>query len=195
MCTQRLVRIRFIWLVVGSTFLFSACGKRKSAQEASGSLELFYADQMMFNETSRKTLRSSEHDAAHTSSIESMEVPVIQSPKKTRALMHEQQARLIDIPFPLQATSLERYFNAYEGKVIMGYDVRGYVSDYIALYEQGLERWGWRKITHISNTLESLLVYDKPERYCVVSLRHASVSGNIPIRIMLYTGIKEEGLS
>lgn len=188
MCTQRSVRIRFICLVVGSAFLFSACGKRKSTQEALGPLELLYADQLMFNETSRKTLRSSDHDTA-------IEAPIVQSPKKTRALMHEQQARLIDIPFPLQATSLERYFNVHEGKVTMGYDVRGYVSDYILLYEQGLERWGWRKITRISNTLESLLIYDKPERFCVVSLRHASISGNIPIRIMLYTGIKEEGLS
>jgi hypothetical protein len=186
--------IRFASILIGSTLLLSACSKRKPTQEALKPLELFYADQLAFDETSRDTLRSSP--VADKSKV-SPSVPEQKPPSRAqiRSQMLEHQARLVDIPVPLQSTPLERYFYAQEGTVTLGYDVRGYVSDYMLFYEQGLERSGWRKVTTLSTDFESLLVYDKPERFCIISLRHATISGNIPIRIMLYTGIKEEGLS
>lgn len=113
--------------------------------------------------------------------------------KSSKAQMLEWQARLEDdIPQPLQSTALERYFYAQDGAVTLGYDVRGYVRDYQIFYEQGLERSGWRKEAVVTAPFETLMLYDKPERFCVISLRHASADGSVPIRIMIYTGAKSE---
>ncbi|MFI5332479.1 MAG: hypothetical protein ACHQVS_00055 [Candidatus Babeliales bacterium] len=179
-------RIRFV--LIGSIFLLPACYKRKSTQEACGPLEFFSA------ETSRDTLRSSLTPDAKAN-VSSSEKSKPLSRDKIRSQMHECQARLVDIPIPLQSTALERYFYAQDGYITLGYDVRGYVSDYTIFYEQGLERSGWRKTAALSAPFETLLIYDKPERFCVISLRHAESESVIPIRIMIYTGLKDAELS
>lgn len=188
---MRIPSIRFASVLVGSILLLTACSKkRNSTQEARMPLEFFYADQLAFDETSRDTLRSSPRGDQE---VKAVSVAEYKQPSRAqiRSQMHECQARLVDIPSPLQATSLERYFYSQDGYTTLGYDVKGYVSDYMLFYEQGLERSGWRKVAALSTSFESLLVYDKPERFCIISLRHATIEGNIPIRIMIYTGLKD----
>ena len=87
-------------------------------------------------------------------------------------LVRLQEARLADIPVPLHAKPLPKFFadeNNARG-VILGYSCKLDSKEIAAFYQQEMDRLGWRRAASCDG-IESLFYFEKPTRFCSVSLR------------------------
>ena len=86
-------------------------------------------------------------------------------------LIKKLEARLVDIPIPVNARPLEQYFTQTDsGDVCMAYDSTMQLEDVRAFYQREMERSGWQRVAHLEG-LETVLVYKKPQKISVISLR------------------------
>jgi len=105
-----------------------------------------------------------------------------------RLELEQIEAKLADIPLPLK-TLLEPQqvsFSAIDGTAVMRiYQVRLTADEVVLFYQQEMERMGWRQLSFFVGQ-ESLLVFERPTRSCVVSIR----SGRQSTELMIVTGAK-----
>ena len=81
------------------------------------------------------------------------------------------QAKIADIPFPLGATLLSyQHQDAPAHQSLLTYSTHSSIESMVWFYKQHMERLGWRTMTEIAGT-EGMLVYKKPHKMCVISLR------------------------
>jgi len=87
------------------------------------------------------------------------------------------EAKLYDIPVPIDSESLKGYFgctstkNSSQNSIILGYVNTLSDTDIIAFYNQEMERLGWKQICFfdgINDGIEKLLLFKKPSRFCSV---------------------------
>lgn len=103
-----------------------------------------------------------------------------------------QEAQAHDIPVPLGSKAQTHHFiNDKNGGFFMGYLSHLSSHDLIKFYSLEMERYGWQRIGLSQGNDENLMVFDKPHRYSVISLR---ASGRSSL-IIITTGNKEEGYS
>lgn len=104
------------------------------------------------------------------------------------------QAKLFDIPIPMQAV-----FNSEP----IGDSMQGLSVDYSIMldrlaitcfYEREMERLGWQQLIENSSNNEFMLVFDKPNKVCVVSIRMPKDS-RASLRVVVTTGAKKMGHS
>ncbi len=105
-------------------------------------------------------------------------------------LVREQEARLNDIPVAMDLVSMGHGFKSGNGNYSLYYAYRS--PDYTPLvvwYEQEMERLGWQITAHITGD-ETVLVCDKPERFCVLLFQALPGKSKFKTKICIYTGIK-----
>jgi len=105
------------------------------------------------------------------------------------SFIREQEARLMDIPLPLDAEPLPVYF--LENKDVVSTTSLAYKSmvlreDLLTFYQEEMERCGWQKKAE-SDLLEVFLYFEKPERFCSISLRPSPIASE-DIRIVIIFG-------
>ena len=81
------------------------------------------------------------------------------------------EARLVDIPVPVNVRPLEQYFTQTDsGDVCIAYGSSMQLGVILAFYQREMERFGWQRIAQLEG-LELMLVYKKPKKISVISLR------------------------
>lgn len=104
----------------------------------------------------------------------------------------QQEAKLIDISIPLNATPLPEYFMISENRtqaVTLGYSTSLSVSELLDFYTIEMEHFGWRNIALVESK-EYLLFYQKPYHYCAISLRSNPMQTTTTV--ILSTGLRED---
>lgn len=117
--------------------------------------------------------------------------------------VRQQEARLTDVPIPLNAKPVPKRFWIDEGEsagVMLTYVVSTSPQEIVSFYSQEMERFGWDQ-TACFNAHEHLLIFEKPGRVCSISLRpvdslvnHSIDHSNNPISLIIFTGNKRSSV-
>jgi hypothetical protein len=79
-----------------------------------------------------------------------------------------QQAKLIDVPFPMDAILVESQYQLLPLKQsILTYDLLSSVDSTALFYQQQMERLGWGVVSEICGK-KALLIYTKPDKVCSI---------------------------
>lgn len=107
-----------------------------------------------------------EHKKVHNNKI---------SQKGKGAFIKQQEAKLIDVPIPLDVVPNPNYFSDISSgdDLLLGYIATTSPDDLVFFYIQEMERLGWKNRSMSIGAVESLLYFEKPRRFCSVSLRPA----------------------
>lgn len=91
--------------------------------------------------------------------------------------IREQEAKLADVPFPLNIQPLSAFNILPEepNHSLLGYTTATDVSELVMFYQQEMERLGWQENMHVKGS-ETQLLFQKPDRVCSVSLRPIEAS-------------------
>ncbi len=103
----------------------------------------------------------------------------------------QQEAKLIDVSIPLNATPLSEYYIASKNNtqaISLGYSTSLTVLELLDFYTIEMEHFGWRNVAR-SEGKEELLFYQKPYNYCAISLRPNLDNTTI---VILTTGLRED---
>ncbi len=84
------------------------------------------------------------------------------------------EAKLSDIPAPLDALPVPEYFSsesrANDSSYVIGYRTAMTCDHIVDYFNKEMERLGWRQ-TYFIKAYESILHFEKPSRWCSVSFR------------------------
>ncbi|MBY0109914.1 MAG: hypothetical protein K2X90_02270 [Candidatus Babeliaceae bacterium] len=80
------------------------------------------------------------------------------------------EAHLTDIPLPVQITAHSISGSTQDSSALTFVSTFELV-DLIKFYEFEMERLGWKELHLFSVTSEVLLIFEKPEKFCTVSIR------------------------
>lgn len=117
--------------------------------------------------------------------------------------MREQEARLTDIPTPLNAKPVPNYFwmdKKESAGVMLGYSVTASPQEIVSFYSQEMERFGWDQIAYF-DACEHLLIFEKPGRVCSISLRpvdslvNRSINHSDTILLIIFSGNKQSSVA
>lgn len=105
----------------------------------------------------------------------------------------EQEAQLVDVPVPIgaQAVSADAQEGLFSSTSMLTYTTQQVPDRLAEFYRQEMERLGWQHGARF-NGAEQLLYFEKPGRFCVVSIRPAVKKGHL---LVITTGRKELGYS
>ena len=98
----------------------------------------------------------------------------VASRKKSQALakhshyLEIDEARLVDIPFPLQS-KLYGTIDTQSGNQYITFESQLSSENLMSLYHSEMERLGWSESGVFSPDQELLLIYEKPHKICVIS--------------------------
>jgi hypothetical protein len=102
-----------------------------------------------------------------------------------RSELERIEAKLADVPLPLK-TLLEPQqvsFSAVDATATMRiYQARLTADELVLFYQQEMERMGWKQLLFFVGQ-ESLLVFERPTRSCVISIRPGKQSTELMIVI------------
>jgi len=91
-----------------------------------------------------------------------------------RQWVRSQEAKLADIPIPLQSEPIEDFFDSenpdVSPSVTLGYKTDMSSEQLTKFYQQEMDRHGWRCISEVAGK-ETLTSFVKPARVCFVSIR------------------------
>lgn len=117
----------------------------------------------------------------------------------TLAIVREQEARLSDIPVPLEAVPFPYVVDdsLTTQHMMLGYDCKIDYEAVINFYDQEMERNGWQKAAEYKG-FESLLNFTKPQRFCSISIRprldKKRAKTDNGVGIFIFTGDKKKHL-
>ncbi len=102
-------------------------------------------------------------------------------------LVKELEAKLMDIPIPLEVKPINSCFSQdpREDNCSLGYFVSSTAKGIEQFYLQEMDRLGWKKTFSIHG-FEDLIGFEKPKRFCLISLRLDSETD--AIRLIIFTG-------
>lgn len=99
--------------------------------------------------------------------------------KKARDISHsyydgqeffKAEAQLTDIPFPVQVTP--RILSGSTARAVgLTFVSHFLLNDLVRFYQFEMERLGWKELHLFSVESEILLVFEKPQKFCTVSIR------------------------
>ena len=117
--------------------------------------------------------------------------------KNSTGFVEELEAKLIDIPIPLSAKPLMRYYSSERdmNTEILGYNVLMELKDVLDFYVQEMERLGWQRIGFCSG-FESLITFTKPDKLCSISIREGRTKSGKALHgfdVIISIGKKEAG--
>jgi len=104
------------------------------------------------------------------------------------------ETRLTDIPVPLGTCPLTNYFQkeveADENGLVLGYVCQLNLESLLRFYRREMSYLGWQCISEVDGN-EALLLFEKPNRICSVSLRPFQASKNCEyMQLVLSVGEK-----
>jgi hypothetical protein len=101
---------------------------------------------------------------------------------------HQKEARLYDVPLPLSYITLDNQYseNSY------GFETKVNSTELIDFYKEEMVNVGWRIIS-IFNETETNLLFEKPHKFILVSIRPNSKKKNCEVHIFI--NIKNENAS
>lgn len=97
------------------------------------------------------------------------------SKSKVLGQTSEEEARLIDIPFPFDVKT--RKINLIESSKVnkaqtaVSFETTLSTGEVGEFYRLEMERLGWKELCNFDDSLGSLVVFEKPHKYAVVSIR------------------------
>ena len=99
--------------------------------------------------------------------------------EKCRYPLFKDEARLLDIPFPINASSLWDLGNYEEDprKIVIKFIIDQQCEDIIAFYRAEMECLGWYETAVIKGG-EVCLLFQKPSRLCVIMIKSLADSNN-----------------
>lgn len=108
--------------------------------------------------------------------------------------VRQQEARLTDVPIPLNAKPIpERCWidEKESAGVMLTYVVSTSPQEIVSFYVQEMERFGWDQTAYF-NAHEHLLIFEKPGRVCSLSLRPVDSlinhSDTTSVSLIIFTG-------
>jgi len=81
------------------------------------------------------------------------------------------QAKLFDIPLPMQAIFKPDEIGDSADGLFMYYSIFLDQSALANFYEREMDRFGWQQLIENNSKKELLLVFNKPNKICVISIR------------------------
>jgi hypothetical protein len=83
------------------------------------------------------------------------------------------EARLVDVPFPLQVIPKELDFSAEDATAHVAVEFYTTLSgDQLGdFYHKEMEQYGWKELCVFNVVDERLLLFEKPFKFCVISIR------------------------
>lgn len=85
-------------------------------------------------------------------------------------LWRQQEARFFDIPIMMHAKPDYSYQNNGNDFSLIAYTVNASYSQVQVYYRAHMEKSGWRHVMTVTE-YEATLIFEKPQKMCVVSLR------------------------
>lgn len=104
------------------------------------------------------------------------------------------QAKLFDIPIPMQAVFQADDLGDSADGLSINYSIILDQSAISCFYEREMERLGWQQLIENMSNNELLLVFNKPNKICVVSVRTPKDS-RAGLLVVITTGTKKMGHS
>jgi hypothetical protein len=99
------------------------------------------------------------------------------------------EARLYDVPFFVQAQVGDGSQMPTEGSpTLVTLLVDASLDQVIAFYKREMEWFGWECRAQVANENEALLSFEKPHKFCTISLRRLA---NQKTKVVIGTGIKD----
>jgi hypothetical protein len=102
------------------------------------------------------------------------------------------EAKLVNVPLPFGLKLLDQSVDNFyisDDQVVVGYTVTEHaLIDIIEFYRVEMERFGWRQLISF-NISESILVFERPGRICIISLRICNNNGCAMPQLWIYEGI------
>ncbi len=97
------------------------------------------------------------------------------------------EARLYDVPILIDAKSMHLLNSAEQGdNIIVAYASTMTMNDVLLFYQEHMERFGWRQIMCFKSDGEVLFNFEKPQKYCSISLRFS----HLGVHIVIFNGQK-----
>jgi hypothetical protein len=86
--------------------------------------------------------------------------------------VRQEEAKLFDVPIPLEVRPLERYIgsDAAFPNTFLAYALDTSMLELHSFYITQMERFGWRKVAEFVGP-EVMLVFEKPHRSCMIAIR------------------------
>ena len=105
-----------------------------------------------------------------------------QAPAEHSHYLEIDEARLVDIPFPLQS-KLYGMVDAQSGNQYITFESPLSSESLMSLYHSEMERLGWSELAVFSQNQELALVYEKPHKICMINALNQ--------KIKIFVGPKE----
>lgn len=145
-------------------------------------------DQEFFAEPTLSSLRSSASDEPrmHTA----IGAATVHARSLNQEAMHEYLARHADIPIPLHAFAFGQSDQTHEQSALYYSYPAIDIQELVCWYEQEMEMSGWIQTAHVDSD-EIVLAFDKPERFCIVSIkRPLKKSAQKQLKVSVFSGKK-----
>jgi hypothetical protein len=110
--------------------------------------------------------------------------------------IHELEAKLTDIPIPMQAiplfsaTDQDKQLDTFQ-ELCLGYHSELESDEIIKFYNAEMERLGWQQ-KGIFVQPEALLIFEKPHKICAISIRSKKNSSATHTCLFIFLGQKKE---
>jgi hypothetical protein len=91
--------------------------------------------------------------------------------------VRQEEAKLFDVPIPLEVRPLERYIGSDAAcpiSTFLAYALDIPMLELHSFYTTQMERFGWRKSAEFIGP-ELVLVFEKPHRSCMIAIRSRAV--------------------
>lgn len=97
------------------------------------------------------------------------------------------EARYSDIPIPINVRPLRDYFEQDDaGDSCLAYDTELSMDEACAFYQREMEHFGWKQGVCFIKGYEAVLIYKKPQKVAVISLRPVSKRSSVGIRLIVH---------
>jgi hypothetical protein len=156
-------KINYKTLALTACVFFSGCVKKNNLSTASTKFSLPASE---FNVFEQQKMNVANAQASETEVTGQSVIKRFQDV----AYIHQQEAKLTDIPLPLNVEPLfcEQSFDA----MLFAYACSMENNEIIAFFQREMERAGWQ-FHAVFRTFETMIVFTKPGKTSVISLRPA----------------------
>lgn len=96
--------------------------------------------------------------------------------RNLRDTVRQKEAKLSDVPILIDAEPIETCYGSAPPKnntIILGYRSTMALEDIRMFYMQEMDHWGWKNVAMFDG-FETLLNFQKPNKFCSISIRSCS---------------------
>lgn len=99
---------------------------------------------------------------------------VVNSKESTSVLRVADDIRLVDVSIPVGVTTYCVTGSASQTALVARYETNFACEMMVDFYHLDMERLGWQEHAQFVDTHETLLLFEKPYRWCIVAIRQGS---------------------